>query len=190
MSEAEVPAKAKRKSPKQETQEQEMKQPGPVQWKPTYQQNAEFDSHLFTLKTTKMKKNVSWNASDPDIREVDHQHFFHTMDSSGKEMTMSAAAGGHFHIMTVTKDPETGAPIATCSGPMMFDNRRGRKVIVPLPAFKAEDKDGNVIVDDHKHEVVYSRSSLVKPRTVNAESVKVIDQLEAQKEQRIPGIQG
>jgi hypothetical protein len=159
-------------------------------WQPTYQQNAEVDSHLFELKTGKMLKNLSWRAEKPDIRDIEHQHFFHSHDSSGREMTHSTSTGGHFHVIEVGTDPKTGAPVAKCSGPKTYMHKKGKKFLVDLPAFKSMDQNGKEIVDTHTHNVVYARSSLVKPRTVNAESIKIIDQLETSKEAPIPGIQG
>lgn len=160
------------------------------QWQPTYQQNVEFDSHLFELKSGKMLKNVSWKTDQPDIRQIDHQHFFHTHDSAGKEMKHSTATGGHFHIIEVSKDPKTGAPIAKCSGPKTFIHKKGKKLLVDMPSFKAVDENGNEIKDNHTHEIVYARSSRIKPRTVHAEALKIVDQFETSKEQPIPGIQG
>ncbi len=168
-----------------ETQEQ------PAQkWQPTYQQNVEFDSHLFELKTGKMLKNLSWKSDKPDIRSIDHQHFFHSHDSSGREMNQSTSTGGHFHIVTTTIDPKTGAPKATCSGPKTYVHKKGKKFLVDMPSFKAIDQNGNEIVDNHVHEVAYARSSRVKPRTVNADAMKIVDQFETSKETPIPGIQG
>ncbi len=161
-----------------------------VAWTPTYQHKAEFDSHLFELKTAKMLKNASWSSETPDIRALDHQHFFHTFDSSGREQVHSTATGGHFHVITVSKG-KNGEPIAKCSGPKIYAHKKGKKFVVDAPQFKAIDNEtGENIKDDHTHETIYQRSSTVKPRTVNAESLKVVDILESTKEQRIPGIQG
>lgn len=160
------------------------------QWKDIYQTSIEFKSRLFRLKPAKMMKHVLLGNDQETFADVQHQHFYHTYDSSGKFQPHSVAVGGHFHIMTMTDDPETGEPIVTCSGPKTFAYKKNKKVIVDLPPFKATDDQGNDIVDRHTHEVVYERTSKIKPRTVNAESVRVIDQLENSRSAPIDGIKG
>jgi hypothetical protein len=161
-----------------------------TKWQPVYMENMEFESHLFELKTSKMMKNLSWSTDNPEISEVDHQHFFHTCDSSGQVMQHSTATGGHFHIITIETDPETGAPIAKCSGPKTFEHKKGKKFIVDLPAYKAVGNDGQPIKDTHTHDTKYVRTSRVRSKPINVESVKVIDQLETSKAAPIEGVHG
>lgn len=186
MEEVQAPEKAKNNK-KSKTEQPEKVDAAPAKWQPTYQSAVEFDSHLFKLQTAKMIKNTSWNKDAPELHSVDHQHFFHTKDSSGKNMEHSTAQGGHFHIMTLTVDPVTGEPKAVCSGPKKYIQKKGKRFIVDLPEYEQYDDEGNKVRDRHTHEVVYERSSLIKPRKVNAESVK-IESAEAAKTQKIPGI--
>ncbi len=145
------------------------------EWKRVYQAEAAFNSDLFRLGTAKMIKNMSWNKDQPEFKEIDHEHFYHTFDSGGKKMDQSTPTGNHFHVMSVTKAPN-GAPIVTCSGPKVIKHNKGKRQIVDAPY---EDK--------HTHKVTYERSSMVKPRTVNIESTKIINE-EATKAVPIPGI--
>lgn len=187
---SEVDNVASSKKPKKQP-EVEVKKAGKKRWQPTYQTATNFESHLFELKTSKMLKNHSINQEDPNaILPVDHQHFFHTVDSSGKPQAHSTPTGAHFHAITVSWDPETGEPVAKCSGPMEYVNVKGRKSIQPLKKFKAVTDKGDDIIDRHTHDVQYLRTSNVQPRKVNAESVKTFDALEGKREQKIPGIVG
>ncbi len=154
-----------------------------------YQSAIEFDSDLYRLKTAKMKKNVHWNKSDADWRDVDHEHFFHTFDSNAKKMGDCNSVGGHFHLMKVENVPG-GVPKVTCSGPKKFIHKKGKKIMVDASDVPPLGEDGkpNHGYDGHVHEVVYERSSRMKPRIMNAESVKLISE-DANKAANIPGIQ-
>lgn len=161
-----------------------------TKWKDVYQTSVEFKSRLFKLLPAQMLKKVILGSDQETIQPVSHQHFFHTFDSSGKEQKNSVAVGGHFHAIEISEDPETGEPIATCSGPKHIIFRRGKRVIADLPELGAFDDQGNPIIDKHTHTVEYQRTSNIKPRTVNAESMKIIDTLETSRLQPVEGIKG
>ncbi len=144
-------------------------------WKRVYQSEQSFNSDLFRLRTAKMIKDQSLNKDGSELKEIDHEHFWHTYDSGGKKLDQSTPTGNHFHIMTLKTAPN-GAPIATCSGPKMIKHVKGKRQIVGCP------ND-----DQHIHTVEYERSSLVKPRTVNIESTKIIS-ADAAKAAPVPGI--
>jgi len=160
-----------------------------TQWKPTYQKAQAFDSHLFKLTDAKMKKKVVLGNNLEDVQEVTHNHFYHTVDSSGRTQEHSVAVGGHFHIMTVEYDEETGEPIAKCSGPKTYTWKKNKRIIVDLPEFGTDER-GEAIRDNHTHQVDYQRSSKVAPRTVSAEAVKAMDILETSRARPVEGIKG
>lgn len=160
-----------------------------TQWKPTYQKQQAFDSHLFKLGDSKMKKKIVLGNNLEDVQEVTHNHFFHTVDSSGRPQEHSVAVGGHFHIMTVEVDPETGEPTAKCSGPKTYQWKKNKRVIVDLPEFGTDDK-GDPIYDRHTHVVNYQRSSKVSQRTVSPEAVRAMDILETSRARPVDGIKG
>lgn len=157
-------------------------------WKPTFQQSHSFESHLFKLEGANMKKKVVLGQNNDTIQEVPHAHFFHTVDSSGKPQEHSVAVGGHFHLVTVNYDPQTGEPKATCSGPMTYGYVKNRKVVIDLPDVGTDERN-RPIRDTHTHDVVYQRSSKVVPRTVSVEAVKILDS-EASKTKPVEGIKG
>ncbi len=151
--------------------------------KRVYQNQYEFDTDLFRLKTQKTKKNTHWNKETPDWRSVDHEHFFHTYDSNGKKMTESNSVGGHFHIMEV-KQSGDGPPVVKCSAPKKYIHKKGRKVMVDASEIQDPDDAG---YDQHVHVVSYERSSKMTPRVANAEGIKLITE-DSKKVAPIPGI--
>lgn len=157
-------------------------------WKPTFPGTVEFVSHLFKLTDAKLKKKVIMGQGSDSIQDATHNHFFHTHDSSGKAQDVSIAVGGHFHVMEVSYDPETGEPTATCSGPKTYVFEDGRKVMVDLPSIGKDDRR-RPVYDTHTHEVVYQTSARLRPRKLNTESVGILNN-EANKTAPIPGISG
>lgn len=122
---------------------------------------------LFILKTTKMLK-LAGLKTDPDplYVQVDHQHFYHTIDADGKPQTACGSIGGHFHLVEVEKAVDGGIPrVVSCSGPMTMVRRKvgTNYKIVPEPL-----ENG----DDHVHEVEYIKSDEITLRTKNLEAAK------------------
>lgn len=61
---------------------------------------------LFKLEISSFKKNLSMDKANPMIREYEHVHWFHTVDSHGKVMTHCVAIAGHKHEMKKINDLE------------------------------------------------------------------------------------
>lgn len=125
---------------------------------------------LFKLEVAKMRKNMMWYKVPPDeYVNIEHCHFYHTFDSSGKKQVYSTSVGGHFHEMEVIDQGEGMPPkIVGMSGPLkwaMVKNEYGRKVKRAIPVNS---------VDNHTHEVTYLQSDEVKLRKMNTEAVKLI----------------
>lgn len=127
---------------------------------------------LYKLEVGSFMKNLAVSGSDDlDLVKVEHCHFFHTVNSEGKQQTNSSMIAGHFHIMKITPQKD-GPPKVTCaSGPMMFarkstidakGKRKFKTVIVPINDY-----------DNHTHKVTYLRSTEVKQRVINTEAVQV-----------------
>ncbi len=55
-----------------------------------YPGQAKIDSDLFKLNVAVMVKNVAWQEDTFEPVNVEHVHFFRTMDSQGRKQTMSA----------------------------------------------------------------------------------------------------
>ncbi len=159
--------------------------------KRAYADEVVIDHDLYRLSLASMKKNVAFNSGSYEIVSVQHEHFFHTIDSSGTKQKYSNLVGSHFHQMIVTPNPAGGPPNVKC-GPAVKEVRKlvnGRSVKVLEPCLKYPDDNGRVITDDHTHEVVYMRSNRIPIRKVNAEAIKVIS-ADAAKGASIPGVIG
>jgi len=125
---------------------------------------------LFKLLVAKMYKNLSWQPIPEDeYTAIEHCHFFHTFDSSGKKQVHSTSVGGHFHIMEIIEEEGKTPKVLCKSGPLKYIRKKNRKtrkyerVAVPVNE-----------VDTHKHTVVYLQSNVLKFRKINDEAVKVI----------------
>jgi len=125
---------------------------------------------LFKLTVAKMKKNMSWQPIPADeYTEIEHVHFFHTYDSSGRKQEHSTSVGGHFHIMKVVQN-EDGVPTVKCdSGPVKYIRQKNKfskryeRVLVPVND-----------VDKHTHDSIYLQSNELSVRKINEEAAKVI----------------
>ena len=124
---------------------------------------------LYLLNESKMKKDTSiGKTGDPEmIIPVSHQHFFHTIDSSGRKMVDCSPIGGHFHEMEIIDKGDGNPPEVVCkSGPLMWAKKKvhgkWKRVRVPVNHY-----------DDHKHDVQYLHSEAVTPRKPNVEAAKV-----------------
>ncbi len=113
------------------------------------------------------KRNVSYSET-PEWQDVEHCHFFHSIDSNGQEQKHCAPVGGHFHEMIlITPATETDPPVYKCSPPLRKVRRRnayGQWEIVTAPAND---------IDSHTHEIHYKHSELWTPKHINPEFAKL-----------------
>ena len=130
-----------------------------------------------------MEKNIAWDGT-LDLRKVEHCHFFHTVDSDGKELTNSSSIGGHFHKMEVVKDGD-GVPHVKCvSGPVRLAKKKNRrtgkweKITAPINDY-----------DYHTHDIEYLKSEEITVRKTNVEAVQV-QTIMAQKVAPVNGVVG
>lgn len=142
----------------------------PTGHKRFYRDQRTFKSDLYKLDVAKMKKNVAIQGEAPILNEVEHCHFFHSVDSNGNPQNTCTPIGGHFHVMEVipSSNPDE-APIVVCkSGPMKTVRKKDRfgkysKVVVPA------DPDAD---DYHTHSITFLGTSDVVKAQPNAEAVK------------------
>lgn len=145
-----------------------------------FRENTVFFSDLFKLKVSKMLLWKGWHKDSlesaydedgnlqPDWFQVEHCHFFHTVDSNGREQQYSVPVGQHFHKMKINRDPHGEIISVECvSGPLT------RKVV------KKFGKRQHGVVkacqfDEHTHETVYLKSDKLNRPDMNTEAVKVI----------------
>jgi hypothetical protein len=121
-----------------------------VATKRTYAEDMMIDSDTFKLEVTNYAKNLSFDNKKPLLVGVEHCHFYHTLDSSGRKMENCNSVGGHTHKVTVKED-KNGKLIAICgpAEPCFFD-------------------------DKHTHQVTYLKSDKFKVRTISEDAAKVI----------------
>lgn len=124
---------------------------------------------LFKLLPANMIRNVSY-SDIPHYEHIEHAHWYHTVDSTGKKLENSSAVGQHFHEMKVVQNKD-GIISAEC-GPaskfvMKTINGRPRKVVEVISH------------DAHTHEVEYKLSEDIPPRMPNKEWAKAQAQMPA-----------
>lgn len=138
-----------------------------------FQKQSQKIHSLYKLLTSSFVKNTSW-TSEPRWEEVEHTHFFHSINSAGQPQTTCAPVGGHFHEMILVKAATEAEPaVYKTSGPLKKvrqKNNRGEWVIVSVPA------NG---VDQHTHEVEYRHSEIWSPAAINPEFAKLQAQMAA-----------
>lgn len=125
-----------------------------------YAKQQELDHDLYKLKVASLVRNASYNESQPIFENVEHCHYFHSIDSRGRKMETSSKVGGHFHKMEVQPD--------------------GTVICGPAVTEVKVKKHGRVVTeyrtnrhDTHTHEVEYRFSEKIKPQTPNVEFAKV-----------------
>jgi len=124
-----------------------------------YKGEVEIDHDLFKLEVSNMRKNISINEEAPVYAGVEHCHFYHSYDSSGKKQVACAPIAGHTHLveMYMSEDGTINAKV----GPAVV--KQGGKYV----PFKH---------DSHTHDATYMRSERITVRQVNAEATKAYDQ--------------
>lgn len=146
----------------------------PVQPKMFFKNNKEHVHHLFKAEVAKCKKNMAWQKGVVQIEEVEHCHFFHTINSQGIEQTYTSPIAGHFHKITWKVDAATGELVAEC-GPALHKrmvkkpNGEMKSKIEEIKFYDGMGDDGSTYVkDDHTHEMTYRGSEIITKKSVQA----------------------
>ena len=116
-----------------------------------FREDMNVESDTFKLEVANFSKNISFDDKNPILVPVEHCHFYHTFDSSGKRMSQCNSVSGHTHDVTVEVDAK-GILSATCG---------------PAKSNKSFD-------DNHTHKVTYVKSDRFKIRTMEPEAQKDI----------------
>jgi hypothetical protein len=124
--------------------------------------------HLFKALVARMKKNIAWRKGQPDIREVEHVHFFHTVNSFGMDQEHTNEVGGHFHAVTWSVGDD-GELRAVCGPALKKISKRGRDgypvtKIVPVQwenKFKEDEDESDFVTDTHTHVMSYEGSDVI-----------------------------
>jgi hypothetical protein len=151
-----------------------------VPTKRQFQTQKSFMHDLYKLEVSHFLQNQAIDGHEPDYVKTEHVHYFHTIDSNGKEQTKSNSVGGHFHKIEVIEQGPDLPPIVKCaSGPM-------KEVKVKIMGkYKTQYVPAND-VDSHTHDVTYLKSNVITERIRNAEAAKVEAALQS-KAQPLPG---
>lgn len=139
---------------------------------------------LYKLCVAPMKRNVAIDDQQPSYVDVEHCHFFHTVDSSGRAQKNSSPIGNHFHTLEMVRPAEEviqadgtkvlSPPVFRCSPPKKFVKLTERS---STGAFTSKRTMVDAFKDDqHTHEVVYVGSHEVEPRKMNTEFAKFAGQ--------------
>lgn len=173
--EQETPS-AKNLKPKTAAADKEGPQPGPVTPKYNMSGSRTMLHHLFRAQLADFLKNRSFKPGNPDITKVPHQHFFHTINSSGRAQRYTAAVGGHFHEVTWEINPRTGELEAKCGPPLKKVAFSGPDGLTQYENVPVEWKDttgsmgkrGATIIDNHVHVMTYEKTDEISPDKIRA----------------------
>lgn len=136
--------------------------------------------HLFKTDLKDMKKNVSFKKGQPQIENLEHSHFFHSVNSDLIPQQFTSTIGGHFHEVTWALNAQGEPYVKSCSGPMTHKYVKkpgGQKRILTKVAWHDGNNDRD-IVDDHTHEFTYLHSEKLseeKIRSVQVENARTIE---------------
>jgi hypothetical protein len=127
--------------------------------------------HLFKAELANMQKNVSFVPGQPEIKSVEHVHFFHTVNSMGMPQKYTNEVGGHFHEVFWQMDAQ-GNLVAKCGPALKKVSKRGRDnltktVIVPVEYLdKVSAETPFNLKDDHSHGMTYHGSDEISAKKV------------------------
>lgn len=117
---------------------------------------------LFKLLPSVLKRNISYKYRKPDLVNVEHVHFFHTInDTTLQDNIKSSPMGGHFHECHVEYNNEGEVTGVKVGKPMRKFHRvlpNGEYVEgVEQVSFEEYDMEGNITKrqDEHSHEIEY-----------------------------------
>lgn len=147
-----------------------------------------FKHQCFKLHLAKFKANASWKYLEPNFRDVEHVHFYHSVNRTGKPQDKCAPVGGHYHKIKIHwdrppikkefKDTDGSmrvyeGPQFECSPPMherkrkLGNSRRMTRRVVQV-AFDAVDKETDDVIqitDDHTHFIEYLGTDIISEQT-------------------------
>lgn len=144
--------------------------------------------HLYKADLRKAKKNIDFRANMVNLVDMEHVHFFHSINSQGKTQKYTNAVGGHFHEITTYVD-DKGNMKARCGEALRYIDRRKpdgsvRKVLQKVEFYDGMDgMNGRTYPDDHIHQVDYiaseeieikKRGSVIETKPKNIEGFKIL----------------
>lgn len=136
--------------------------------KTVYRDQVQIDHHLFKGEVAKCIKRDKFGPIP--FLQIEHVHFFHSVNSAGQKQRFSNAVAAHMHEWTYQSNPETGEWEAKCGPPLRKNVRLGKngQTKVTYDRIKFKDDEGNQIDDNHSHQMSYMGSQKISQATVNA----------------------
>lgn len=121
---------------------------------------------LFELKEATFMENVGYRIVEPIIQNIQHKHFYHSVDKRGIPMRTSSTNSGHFHRIEYSADAN-GRLTAKCGPPLRTITKkgpRGKDIDIVEQVFYGAHKatDEGAIFDEHTHEIEYLNSEELK----------------------------
>lgn len=130
--------------------------------KRVYKGQRAFDQDLFVLEEAQDLYNHAPGTQQPEFKRRPHKHMFRNYDDKrfGKSNQYSSQSLGHIHEVTWHVD-ENGELKGECGPPLKkkFDPRTGRTYYAEIE--HRDPLSRETYKDDHRHEVVYSRSERI-----------------------------
>jgi len=122
-----------------------------------------FTHDLYKAEVASMTKNVHYKKYEHKFEDVEHCHFYHSVNNRGKEQAHCSPIGGHTHEIETYID-EKGELQAKCGPPIKRVWKQGKggtgKWVWEKIVF--EDQWGEVVREDnHTHEMTYKGSEEV-----------------------------
>lgn len=150
-----------------------------------YGTSREIDHDLFKLVVARMIKNVSF-TDVPDYEKVEHVHFFHTVDSSGRPQTYCGAVGGHFHKIDVIQPRDKDGAILP--GVPTIRVSRALHWVREKVNGRFQRVAREIEYDSHTHRVEYRGSQRIQTRETNPNFAAMQAELEQRQRPSIPGV--
>ena len=121
--------------------------------------------HLFKATLGKCLKNISFKRGVVDIHQVEHVHFFHSVNSMGMPQRFTNMVAGHFHEITWEIGPN-GEPVAKCGPALMKQTKRLPDGTSKTNNVQVKWRDemfvdprsgeqGRDVIDNHTHQMLY-----------------------------------
>lgn len=121
-----------------------------------------------------MKRNVSFKKGAPKIEEIDHVHFFHTVNAQLVPQKYTSTIGGHFHEITWGVAEDGVTPVVKSVGPPMtyryVKKPSGQKKMLSRVSWKDLDSDSPdaAMSDNHTHVFTYIHSEEIHEKTIRS----------------------
>jgi len=118
------------------------------------------------------KRNNAWKKGAVDIEEIEHRHFWDSVNRQGVPNTHCVARNGHTHHVSYELSPD-GKGIKTNCGPALKEvqhkspNGKNKRAYEPIKLYMVDDDvNGGVkpVLDNHTHVITYMKTEKVLVR--------------------------